>query len=111
MFAECGSRGNRALCRKGLRQLHGLARLGSRIFINNGRVGARDTGRQFLVLGGKGARSFARTSDVTAEDIRKLAYPTLRHRILLTTARKRKGITVDEVIKRLLEATKAPTVS
>jgi MoxR-like ATPase len=45
---------------------------------------------------------------VTADDIQTLAYPTLRHRILLNYRAEAEGITVDHVIKRLLETIKAP---
>jgi len=52
---------------------------------------------------------------VTIEDIQTLAYPTLRHRILLNYRAEAEGITVESVIKRLIEtvssfapATKVP---
>ena len=73
--------------------------------------GAGTRAGQFLVLGGKARALLQGRAHVTAEDIRKLAYPTLRHRILLNYRAEAEGITVDEVIKRLLEATKAPTDS
>ncbi len=73
--------------------------------------GAGTRAGQFLVLGGKARALLQGRAHVTAEDIRKLAYPTLRHRILLNYRAEAEGITVDEVIKRLLEATKTPTVS
>jgi MoxR-like ATPase len=73
--------------------------------------GAGTRAGQFLVLGGKARALLQGRAHVTAEDIRKLAYPTLRHRILLNYRAEAEGITVDEVIKRLLEATKSPAVS
>src|SRR6267378_3787272 len=73
--------------------------------------GAGTRAGQFLVLGGKARALLQGRAHVTAEDIRKLAYPTLRHRILLNYRAEAEGITVDEVIKRLLEGTKSPAVS
>src|SRR5882672_9563025 len=45
--------------------------------------GAGTRAGQFLVLGGKARALLQGRAHVTAEDIRTLAYPTLRHRILL----------------------------
>ena len=45
---------------------------------------------------------------VTVEDIRTLAYPTLRHRILLNYRAEAEGVGVEEVIRRLLEIIKSP---
>jgi MoxR-like ATPase len=41
---------------------------------------------------------------VTVEDIQALAYPTLRHRILLNYRAEAEGVTVDHVIGKLLGA-------
>jgi MoxR-like ATPase len=45
---------------------------------------------------------------VTVEDIQTLAQPTLRHRILLNYRAEAEGMTVEAVIKRLLETLKPP---
>ena len=45
---------------------------------------------------------------VTGEDIQTLAQPTLRHRILLNYRAEAEGMTVEAVVKRLVEAVKAP---
>ena len=64
---------------------------------------------QSLVLGAKARALLAGRHHVGAEDIRALAHPTLRHRILLGYKAEADGITVDAVIDRLLEHTKGPT--
>jgi MoxR-like ATPase len=42
------------------------------------------------------------------EDIRALAQPVLRHRILLNYRAEAEGITVEQVIEKLLETVKSP---
>ncbi|MCL4788564.1 MAG: MoxR family ATPase [Verrucomicrobia bacterium] len=59
---------------------------------------------QFLVLGAKVRALLQGRAHVTVEDIQMLAYPTLRHRILLNYRAEAEGVTVDGVIKKLLEA-------
>jgi len=111
LFASANCGGNRTLCRKDCGSL-APGQAGAPDFINQWTSwGAGTRAGQFLVLGGKARALLQGRAHVTAEDIRKLAYPTLRHRILLNYRAEAEGITVDEVIKRLLEATKAPTVS
>ena len=64
---------------------------------------------QSLVLGAKARALLAGRHHVGADDIRALAHPTLRHRILLGYKAEADGVTVDAVIDRLLEHTKGPT--
>jgi len=61
---------------------------------------------QFLVLGAKVRALLKGRAHVTLEDIQSLAYPTLRHRILLNYRAEAEGVTVASVIGRLLEAVK-----
>jgi MoxR-like ATPase len=61
---------------------------------------------QFLVLGAKVRALLNGRAHVTVEDIRALAYPTLRHRILLNYRAEAEGVTVESVIDRLLESVK-----
>jgi MoxR-like ATPase len=59
---------------------------------------------QFLVLGAKVRALLQGRAHVTVEDIQALAYPTLRHRILLNYRAEAEGVTVDHVIGKLLGA-------
>ena len=70
--------------------------------------GAGTRAGQFLVLGAKARALFKGRSHVTVDDIKTLAYPTLRHRILLNYRAEAEGISVEEVIKRLLEEIRPP---
>lgn len=45
---------------------------------------------------------------ITPDDVQELAYPVLRHRIMLTPEREMEGATADEVIKLILEKTEVP---
>jgi MoxR-like ATPases len=58
---------------------------------------------QNLVLGAKVRALFQNRAHVTAEDIQRLAHPTLRHRILLNYRAEAEGMTVEKVIDQLLE--------
>jgi len=70
--------------------------------------GAGTRAGQFLVLGGKARALLKGRAHVTTDDIRTLAYPTLRHRILLNYRAEAEGITVENVIERLLAAIEPP---
>ena len=58
---------------------------------------------QTLVLGGKARALLHGRAHVTIEDIQALAHPTLRHRILVGYKAEAEGVTVDDVIDRLLK--------
>jgi MoxR-like ATPase len=78
-------------------------------FINNWvSWGAGTRAAQFLVLGGKARALLQSRSFVTVGDIQTLAYPVLRHRILLNYRAEAEGIRLEDVIKRLLETIKPP---
>src|SRR5215471_16628401 len=70
--------------------------------------GAGTRAGQFLILGAKARALLKGRAHVTVEDIRTLAYPTLRHRILLNYRAEAAGVNVEAVIKRLLEVVKPP---
>ena len=63
---------------------------------------------QFLVLGAKARALLRGKAHVSVDDIRSLAMPTLRHRILLNYRAEAEGVGVDQVIRRLLETVKGP---
>lgn len=58
---------------------------------------------QFLVLGAKARALLEGRPHVTEGDIKALAHPVLRHRILLNYRAEADGMTVDQVIQRILE--------
>lgn len=45
---------------------------------------------------------------ITPDDVQELAYPVLRHRIMLTPEREMEGATPDDIIKLILEKTEVP---
>jgi MoxR-like ATPase len=63
---------------------------------------------QYLVLGAKARALLAGRSHVTADDIRALALPVLRHRILLGYKAEAEGVTVEQVIEQLVQSVKSP---
>ncbi len=70
--------------------------------------GAGTRAAQALVLGGKARALWRGRAHVSVEDIRALAAPVLRHRLLLNYRAEAEGVGVDTVIARLLESVTAP---
>ncbi len=71
--------------------------------------GASVRGAQFLVLAGKARALMRGRHHVTYEDIRALATPILRHRILLNFHAESDRVRQDDIVARLLEAVPAPS--
>ena len=63
---------------------------------------------QFLVLGGKARALLRGQTHVTIDDIKALAQPTLRHRILVNYRAEAEGVSVDKVIDKLVEEIAPP---
>ena len=70
--------------------------------------GASVRAAQYLILGGKARALTQGRYHVSFEDIRALAHPVLRHRILLNFHAESEGITSDQIIDQLLEAVPVP---
>ena len=66
--------------------------------------GAGPRAGQALILGAKARAALAGRTSVTVDDIRAVAKPVLRHRILTTYAAQADGQTPDTIIARLLES-------
>ncbi len=66
--------------------------------------GAGTRASQCLVLGGKTLALLAGRAHVTRDDIRAMALPVLRHRVLVNYRAEAAGITVEKVIQELLRA-------
>ncbi len=58
---------------------------------------------QTLVLGAKARALLNGQAHVRIDDVRALAHPALRHRVLLSYKAEAEGVTVEDVIDRLLE--------
>jgi MoxR-like ATPase len=84
-------------------------RAGSPPFVNDWvRWGAGLRAAQFLVLGAKARALLGGRFHVAPDDIRALLLPVLRHRVLLSYRAEADGITVDNLVGRLLEVVPAP---
>lgn len=70
--------------------------------------GAGTRAAQYAVLGAKARALLNGRSHATADDIKALVAPTLRHRILVGYRAEAEGISVDHVIRRLLETIEPP---
>ncbi len=68
--------------------------------------GAGTRAGQFLVLGAKARALLQGRSHVSVDDIRVLAAPVLRHRILVNYRAEAEGVNVEKIILRLLETVK-----
>lgn len=70
--------------------------------------GASVRAAQFLVLGGKARALIRGRLHVSYEDIRGLAVPIMRHRVLLNFHAESDRLNTDEILRRLLEWKPAP---
>lgn len=70
--------------------------------------GASVRAAQYLVLGGKARALTSGRYHVSFEDIRALAHPVLRHRVLTNFHAGSEGITTDSLVDQLLEAVPVP---
>jgi MoxR-like ATPase len=71
--------------------------------------GAGPRASQFLILGGKARALINGRFAVTTEDVRSLAHPVLKHRIILNYRAEAEGITASNIIDRLLDEIKEET--
>jgi len=70
--------------------------------------GASVRAAQYLVLGGKARALTSGRYHVSFEDIRALAHPVLRHRIITNFHAQSEGVTTDQIVDRLLEVVPLP---
>jgi MoxR-like ATPase len=70
--------------------------------------GAGPRASQYLILGGKARAILHGRLHVTTDDIKEVAYPVLRHRLVTTFNADAEGITTDSIIDRLIQAIPLP---
>ena len=71
--------------------------------------GAGPRAAQYLILGAKARAILHGRFAVSADDIRHMAYPVLRHRIFTNFNADAEGVDVDQVIERILETVPEPS--
>jgi MoxR-like ATPase len=74
------------------------------------RYGGSPRGAQALVTAGKIYALLDGRFNVSTDDIRAVALPALRHRIILNFEGEAEGITSEAVVRSILDAVVAPTV-
>ena len=67
--------------------------------------GAGPRACQYLILGGKARAILNGRYYVSCEDVRSVAHPVLRHRIITNFNAEAEGITPDKIVDRLIETT------
>src|SRR5205807_3398665 len=70
--------------------------------------GAGPRASQYLILGGKARAILHGRLHVTTEDIREVALPVLRHRLVTTFNADADGVTTDDIVGRLIQAIPLP---
>jgi MoxR-like ATPase len=70
--------------------------------------GAGPRASQYLILGGKARAILHGRLHVTTDDIKAVAYPVLRHRLVTTFNADAEGVTTDQIIGRLIQAVPLP---
>jgi MoxR-like ATPase len=72
--------------------------------------GAGPRAGQFLIQGGKALAAMDGRFSVGLDDVRRIAIPVLRHRISTNFQAQAEGVTVDDVITRVVEHVPAPEI-
>lgn len=67
------------------------------------RYGSSPRGAQAIILGAKALALWEGRSNVAFKDIRKVIVPALKHRIILSFEGEAEGITVEKILKEILE--------
>ena len=67
--------------------------------------GAGPRAAQYLLLGGKARAALDGRTFVTTDDVRAVAYPVLRHRIIVNFNAESEGVTTDTIVDKLIETT------
>ena len=70
--------------------------------------GASVRAAQYLVLGGKARALTSGRYHVSYDDIRSMAHPVLRHRVLTNFRAESEGITTDSIVDELLSTVAVP---
>ena len=70
--------------------------------------GASVRAAQYLILGGKARALTSGRYHVSFEDVRALAHPVLRHRIITNFHAESERVTTDQLIDQLVEAVPLP---
>ena len=73
--------------------------------------GAGPRAGQYLILGAKAAALFRGGAHVTCADIEQVAPAVLRHRILTNFHAEAEGVSVDDIIGRLLDEVARPAAA
>ncbi len=69
--------------------------------------GAGPRASQYLVIGAKARAILQGRYYVTVQDVRSIAHPVLRHRIVTNFTAEAEGVTADKIVDKLLEAVPA----
>jgi MoxR-like ATPase len=72
--------------------------------------GAGPRAGQFLIQGGKALAAMDGRFSVGLDDVRRIAIPVLRHRVSTNFQAQAEGVTVDDVITRVVEHVPAPEI-
>ena len=71
-------------------------------------LGASPRASIAILNGAKAWAAMAGRDFITPEDIQELAYPALRHRILLSPEKEMEGLTPDDLVKQILQKIEVP---
>ena len=71
------------------------------------RYGASPRGAQAMILGSKIAALLDGRYNISFEDLQELAFPALRHRLILNLRGEAEGVTADQVLRQVVDQTPA----
>ncbi|MFV2066329.1 MAG: AAA family ATPase [Pirellulales bacterium] len=72
--------------------------------------GAGPRAGQFLIHGGKALAAMDGRFSVAVDDVKKVAIPVLRHRVSTNFQAQAEGVTVEDIITRIVEETPTPEI-
>ena len=64
---------------------------------------------QYLLLGGKAQALLDGRENVSCDDVKAVAFPVLRHRVLMNFEAEAENVKSDDIVQRLLETVKEPS--
>ena len=85
------------------RSVRGASRRRSRARWSGDHWGAGPRAGQAMILTAKASALLQGKFSVTLEDVKKIAFPVLRHRILMNFKAEAEGITPDQVTEKIME--------
>ncbi len=71
-------------------------------------LGASPRASYWILMGAKAGAAMQGRDFITPDDVQRMAYPVLRHRLMLTPDKEMEGVTTNDTIRQILEKIEVP---